>query len=299
MHPLLPEFVALAKDYGFKHVQVNTNGLRIANENGYLEQLRDAGLDLVYLQCEGVSDDVYLKIRGRKLADVKRRVLERCAEAKVAVQLVPVIIRGVNDHELGGLIELAKEYMPAVKGVHFQPCSYFGRYEIAPDNENRETIPDILHGLEAQTDGEVAVKHFIPRKKHDTHCGFSAYSVLDRTRHLRATTSFDPVAFAKPSSVDPADHVRDFITTHSRYIEDTCSDSASSLKMSSTLARAKVYGLSISGMPFMDAWTVDLERLSNCCVHVARTDGRIMPFCANYLTAMDGRHLEDLEEGGR
>ena len=294
VHPLLPEFIALAKDYGFKHVQVNTNGLRIAQQDGYLETLRDAGVDLIYLQCDGVSDETYRRIRGRDLAAIKRRVLERCQEAHVGVQLVPVLIRGVNDHELGDIVKLAKEFMPAVKGIHFQPCSYFGRYEIAPSNDNRITIPDVLRAMEEQTEGEVALRHFIPRKKHDTHCGFSAYYVLAKDGRLRATTSFDPVKFAQPSSVDPADHVRDFITTHSRYVDDSCCDTVSTMKMNTLLERARIYGLSISGMPFMDAWTVDLERLQNCCVHVARSDGRIMPFCANYLTAMDGRHLEDL-----
>ena len=286
----------MAKDFGFKHVQVNTNGLRIASEPGYLEQLVEAGLDLVYLQLDGITDETYRAIRGRDLADVKRRVLERCREAKVAAQLVPVIIRGVNDGELGAIVELAKEFMPVVKGVHFQPASYFGRYEIAPANDSRETIPDILHALEEQTGGEVAMRHFTPRRKHDTHCGFSAYYVLDAKGRLRSATSFDPKEQPHPSSVDPADHVRDFIVTHSRYIEDSSSDGSSAMKMSTTLARAKVYGLSISGMPSMDAWTVDLERLQNCCVHVVRTDGSIVPFCANYITAQDGRHLYEMPE---
>jgi len=307
----LPAIIALAKrEFGFPHVQVNTNGLRIADEPGCLESLKDAGCDLIYLQCDGVSDDVYSEIRGIPLAGVKRRALERCAEVRIGVQLVPVVIRGVNDHELGAIIGLAKEFMPAVKGVHFQPVSYFGRYSPAPSNATRVTAPDVLHALEAQTGGEVAAGHFLPRRKRDSHCGFSAYYILGEDGRLAATTRFAGAAGAEDaagagtaaSPGSPSEHVRRFITEKSRYIDPAECECVRSARMTSALARAKTHGLSISGMPFMDAWTLDLERLRNCCVHVVRSDGRMVPFCANYVTSMAGERLPGIEnasESGR
>lgn len=296
----LPAVIALAKrGFGFPHVQVNTNGLRIADEPGYLEALKDAGCDLIYLQLDGVSDDIYTQIRGSALAQTKRRVLERCAEVKIGVQLVPVLIRGVNDHEIGGIIELAKEFMPAVKGVHFQPVSYFGRYSPAPSNDTRMTTPDVLHALEAQTGGEVAAGHFLPRRKRDSHCGFSAYYILGEDGRLAATTRFVGAAGAEDAAGagaaaslgSPSEHVRRFITEKSRYIDEAECECVRSAKMTAALSRAKTHGLSISGMPFMDAWTLDLGRLKNCCVHVVRADGRMVPFCANYVTSMAGDRL--------
>lgn len=296
----LPEIVALAKEFGFKHVQVNTNGLRIAREPGYLEALKAAGTDLIYLQLDGVSDSVYTMIRGIPLIETKRRVLERCAEVKVGVQLVPVVIRGVNDHELGGIIELAKEFMPVVKGVHFQPVSYFGRYSPAPSNETRMTTPDVLHALEAQTAGEVAGGHFLPRRKRDSHCGFSAYYILGEDGRLSAATHFASAADGAADSVlaageSPSEHVRRFITEKSRYIDPDECECMRSARMTNALSRARTYGLSVSGMPFMDGWTVDLARLRNCCVHVVRQDGRLVPFCANYLTSESGVRLPGIE----
>lgn len=295
----LPEIVSIAKTMGFPHVQVNTNGLRIADDIGYLHKLKEAGLDLVYLQCDGVSDTVYLKLRRRPMADIKRKVLENCAEMKIGVQLVPTVIRSVNDHELGGIVALAKEFMPVVKGIHFQPVSYFGRYGVSPSNETRETTPDVLRSLETQTAGEVKAEHFLPRHKHDAHCGFSAFYILASDGRLRATTFWDPYAteYSVEDPMMPAEHVREFIISKSRYIEEPgepgeC-ECIRAARLSRTLLRAKKFGLSISGMPFMDAWTLDLERLRNCCIHIAKPDGRIVPFCANYLTDKEGQHMPE------
>ena len=49
--------------------------------------------------------------------------------------------------------------------------------------------------------------------------------------------------------------------------------------------------LSISGMAFQDAWTLDLERLRECFIHVVSPDRRVIPFCAYNLTAMSGESL--------
>lgn len=294
----LPEIVALAKSYGFPHVQINTNGLRIGSNPDFLSDLKEAGTDLIYLQLDGVSDEVYRTIRGRELADRKISALDNCSRLQIGVQLVPTLIRGTNDHELGAIIDLAKDYMPTVKGVHFQPMSYFGRYHSAPSNDVRMTTPDVLHGLEEQTGGEVAVAHFIPRRKHDSHCGFSAYYVLGKDGRLKATTRFSPKKKQLvPLSMSPAEHVRDFITKKSRFIEEPppceCTQAATTTNL---LSRANTHGLSVTGMPFMDAWTLDLERLRNCCVHVIRNDGRMIPFCSNYLTNTCGQRLPGIDE---
>ncbi|UWG98740.1 radical SAM protein [Dehalobacter sp. DCM] len=292
----LPKIVALAKELGFPHVQINTNGLRIAENISYLHSLKEAGTDLIYLQMDGTDDGVYRQIRGRALADVKRKALENCTAVRIGVQLVPTMIRGVNDHQLGAIVELAKEFMPTVKGIHFQPVSYFGRFLPMPSNETRMTIPDVLHGLEVQTGGELKAEHYLPRRKHDAHCGFSAFYILGEDGVLRSATHFYPAKPAsKRSEMTPAEHVRKFITSHSRFIEDDPSECECmrTARLNKALARAQKYSLSISGMPFMDAWTIDLERLKNCCVHVARPDGRIIPFCANYLTNREGVKLYD------
>ncbi|HML23432.1 MAG TPA: hypothetical protein PKD09_17385, partial [Aggregatilinea sp.] len=57
------------------------------------------------------------------------------------------------------------------------------------------------------------------------------------------------------------------------------------------LARAQTHAFSISGMAFQDAWTLDLERLRDCCIHTVSPTGQIIPFCAYNLTNRQGISL--------
>ncbi len=302
----LPEIISHAKRLGFYHVQVNTNGLRLAKDKAYLQKLKEAGTDLIYLQFDGVSDDVYQKIRGADLFAMKSKVIENCAEAKIGVQLVPTLIPDINDHQIGEMIMFAKEWIPVVKGVHFQPVSYFGRYPTTPSDNERITTPDVLRALEEQTAGEVKAENFLPRRRQDAHCGFSGFFVLQEDARLKATTLFKPdqqnsaacndISGFVPPRQTPSEHVRNFIDKKSRFIEplpiarkDCGCDPESSLP--NIFERARVHYLSISGMPFQDVWTVDLERLKGCCIHVVTPDKRLIPFCAYYLTDRAGQRL--------
>ncbi len=96
-------------------------------------------------------------------------------------------------------------------------------------------------------------------------------------------TWFDP-----PKDVareNPAARARDYVRQHWRYHEPA-PDPAD------LAARAQSHSLCISGMAFQDAWNIDLERLRRCCVHIAAQDGRLVPFCAYYMTGSTGRKLE-------
>jgi 7,8-dihydro-6-hydroxymethylpterin dimethyltransferase len=159
----LPEIIRMGKRLGFDYFQVNTNGLRLAEEIGYLQRLKEAGLDVVYLQFDGTDDAIYQTIRGRKILQQKIKAIHNCAELHLGVILVPTIVPGVNDRDLGGIIRFALEHQPVVKGIHFQPVAYFGRYPRPPRNENRITIPELLSGMESQTAGLVHLADFHPK----------------------------------------------------------------------------------------------------------------------------------------
>ena len=70
----------------------------------------------------------------------------------MGVVLVPVIVPGVNDGEIGHILDFALEHMPVVRGVHFQPASHFGRYDQRLPKD-RYTLPDLLQAIEVQTKG--------------------------------------------------------------------------------------------------------------------------------------------------
>ncbi len=157
----LPQIAALAVKMGFDHIQINTNGIRLAQDLDYGMALKNAGATSIFLQFDGVSDDVYRRIRGVDLLSLKLQAIERCAELNLGLILTPTLVRGVNDSQIGAILQLAKEWIPTVKGVHFQPATYLGRFPNAPRNEDRILIPEILLAIENQM-GELKVENFIP-----------------------------------------------------------------------------------------------------------------------------------------
>ena len=83
----LPELVRYAKEAGCSYTQVNTNGIRLAEDRTYAKRLRDAGLDIVFLQFDGTRDDIYRTLRGRDLLETKLEAIRVCSELGVGVTL--------------------------------------------------------------------------------------------------------------------------------------------------------------------------------------------------------------------
>ena len=84
-------------------------------------------------------------------------------------------------------MEFAREHMPAVKGVYFQPISYFGIYP--EDDIRRITIPDVIRGLAAQHP-DLHVEDFGPGAYDHAQCSFNAAYMRDKSGKLRALTRF-------------------------------------------------------------------------------------------------------------
>src|SRR5512136_126670 len=93
VHPRFLDIVASAKALGFSHIQAASNGVRFADHD-FARRARDAGLQYIYLQMDGTSDDVFQHIRGKALLDIKLAVLESARHAGLRVIFVPTIVRG-------------------------------------------------------------------------------------------------------------------------------------------------------------------------------------------------------------
>lgn len=124
----LPELVEAAVGRGFSHVQINTNGLVLAREDGYAERLVEAGVTAVYLQFDGLQSATYEAIREVDILEEKHAAIEACRRAALPVVLVPTVVPGVNDDEMGAIVEFALDNRDVVRSVNFQPVAHFGRY---------------------------------------------------------------------------------------------------------------------------------------------------------------------------
>ena len=108
----LPDIVALGRSLGFGFIQLNTNGLRLAQDVEYVKRLKQAGLSSVFLQFDGTRDDIFQTLRGVKLLDRKRAAIEHCAKHHLGVILVPTLVPGLNTNDLGNIIRFALEHFP-------------------------------------------------------------------------------------------------------------------------------------------------------------------------------------------
>lgn len=290
----LPEVVAACREAGFAFVQLNTNGLRLADDPSLAPRLAAAGLVSVFLQFDG-DDAACRTLRGAPLYAKKLAAIDACVAASLGVVLVPTIAPGVNDSQLGDIVRLARAKAPGVRGVHFQPVSSFGRFPWDSGAGARVTLPDLMRGLEEQTGGLIRAAHFHPPGCEHSLCSFSQPYLLEGEDGLAPAPSSSKscCAPAAPIAADEgARRAKSFVArqwaapTFPAQTSGPADDFDRFLADAATSRR-----LTISAMAFQDAWTLDLERTRGCCIHVATPDNRLIPFCLYNLTADDGRTL--------
>src|SRR6267143_403042 len=138
-------------------IQVATNGIRLATEDGFFDKVAEAGLNTIYLQFDGLREENYIKARGRPLLDVKLKVIERVRERKgknlptPAICFVPTMVNSFNDDQAGEILNYAIKNRDVVKGVNFQPVSLTGRIPEEDRRKLRYTLSDLAYDLEEQT----------------------------------------------------------------------------------------------------------------------------------------------------
>ncbi len=180
LHPQLLDFVRAAQGKGIECIMINTNGLRLAYDDNLLAGIGDEKCH-IYLQFDGFDPATNLRLRGRPdLLETKLRALDRMGQADLRVVLVAAIERGINDHEVGAILELALRH-PAVFGVNFQPVFRAQRH-LAADPLTRITIPDVTAAIEAQTGGLFRQSDFVPVPCCAPTCHFVTYALLDGDR---------------------------------------------------------------------------------------------------------------------
>ncbi len=261
----LPDIARMARDKGFEYIQVNSNGRRLAEDPGYCMQLREAGVTTIYLGFDGFDEKAFIAKYGVNILLHKERAIANCEAAGLAVVLVPCVIPGANDDQLGAIVDYAISKMPTVKGIYFQPVSYFGIYP--GDKVRRITIPGVIRRLEAQTDGRIKARDFLPGAYESAACSFQAAYLVGNDGNL------SPLNKRHKREVDPEGYKKIRESTKRLWLP----------------GRQKI--LFIGGMAFQDAGNIDLLRIKRCSVQIIGRDERMMPLCTKYLTDSEGNKL--------
>lgn len=228
IHPDFFRIVKATRELGFTHIQVATNGLRLADPE-FAMKAREAGLQYIYLQMDGVTDDVYEKIRGRRLFETKLKVIESARKAGLRIIFVPTVIRGINNHQLGDLVRLAFDNLDVLTGISFQPVVLTGRMSEEHRFNERYTLADMMHDVYDQTGMAdpcedwfslnsstpfVKLAEALTGNPHSNnachpHCGAMALMFVDKNRNAVPVTKFLDLYNALKDIDDLASRVTD------------------------------------------------------------------------------------------
>ena len=288
IHPQLFEILDAAKRRPIRHLMLNTNGVRIAQDEAFAERLAGyaPGFE-VYLQFDSLRAGPLKALRGADLRRIRAQALDRLDRLGISTTLVVTVEKGLNDDELGAIVDFALT-RPSVRGVTFQPVQAAGRLDGFDPARHRLTLTEVRRRILEQT-AVFRPEDLIPVPCHPDALAM-AYALKLEGRVVPLTGMIDPkilIEGGRNSIVyerDPA--VREglfrlFATNHSP------ESSAATLKdLLCCLPRVDVpAGLGYADLfrvlivQFMDAAAFDVRSVKKSCIHIVHPrDGRLIPF---------------------
>ena len=301
LHPRILEILRLAKAKRFKCVMLNTNGLRCATDEPFVQALAElAGGFEVYLQFDGFERQASEQLRGADVVALKEKAVAHLSRHRVPTTLVATIEQGANDHELGRLIQFGLN-AECVRGINFQPIAFFradSDSAAAPERSRateRTTVTEILERIEAQTAGTIRLKDFVPLPcdvervaityLHRSQGGFTP---ITRGADLRRYLPLIPNTFAfeaddlvaqAPAPVTAAGCC-ETAATLLRLLRPLIPKSYAAFSPAQRVQHVSQNTFRISVSSFVDPYNFDLRSMQRECVHVITPDLRRIPFSA-------------------
>ena len=282
----LPEIIRSAKEIGAKYVQLNSNGIRLGEDKQYVQILAEAGLSFVFMQFDGTTDTIFESLRGKPLLKLKQQAIDNCAAYNIGVTLVPTLVSGINNNNIGEILKFAISESPKVRGIHFQPVTYLGRIPENPSDINRITLDELIFEICKQTDGIIKADNLLPSACDHPLCGFHGDFVVEQDKLIPLLKhGITEKNCCCDSSA--AEKNREFVakrwqrTKETDDLKESCCGNIHDMEY--FLKRVKTFGFTVTAMAFQDAGNIDLSRLQHCSFHVYDKE-KFIPFCSYYLT---------------
>jgi len=310
------DVIKILREEGIEHIQMNTNGIKLALDPDLMRQVREAGVSNLYLSFDGVTP----RTNPKNHWEVPY-TLENARKNGTTVVFVPTVIKSINDHELGDIIRYAQKHLDVVHAVNFQPVSLTGRMTKKEREKYRITIPDCIKRIEEQTNGEIpedswfpvpscmpmtnVIEQFSKKPKYELSihfaCGAGTYVFEDaETRKLVPLTSFVDIKGLLEYFEEKTEEIKsgrnryltmlEVVRKLNSFIDRKKQPKGLDLaKMFASILVKRNFGsvgswhvrsLFLGMMHFQDKYNEDLERLQRCDIHYLTPDMRIIPFCA-------------------
>ena len=301
LHPRFFDILDAAKARPIRHLMLNTNGIRLAQEPGFVERLATyaPGFE-VYLQFDSLQREPLVDLRGADLRRIRQDALDKLNTLNLSTTLVMTVKRGVNDEEIGEVIRFAAQQR-CVRGVTLQPVQDAGRVEAYDAAKHRLTVSEIRRRIVDQS-GLFSAEDVVPVPCNPDTLAM-AYALRSDDGSLQPLTRFlDPrtlvegagntIVFEHDASLKQQ-VFKLFSTNHSPESQASClSDLMCCLPKIATPAAldyTKVFRVLI--VQFMDARGLDIRALKKSCIHMAQPDGRMIPFESHNIFYRDERAL--------
>lgn len=286
-HPQVLEILERVRASAARHVMLNTNGVRIANDAAFAEALAELAPGFeVYLQFDALDDDGLQQIRGAGLSRLRRRALERLEALGVSTTLVVTVKRGVNDAAVADILEFARHWR-CVRGVNYQPVQDAGRNPGFDKDRDRVDLAGIRRRLGA-AGGPFLAEDILPLPCNPEYIAVG-YALRDGADLVPLTRALPAEVFAgvAPNSIamekDPALRARLFDLLSLGSGEANTSERLASLlcclpefPVPESLGYADVFRVSI--VQFLDRYNFCLGGVKRSCIHIVQPEGRIIPF---------------------
>lgn len=301
LHPEILDFIRLAKRRNIEGVLLFTNGNRIARDEEFARALADVR-PTIYLSFDGFNPEVYKKTRGKDLLPLKLQALERLAKYNISTILVPAIMKGINDDQLGPIMDYLFK-TPNVLTVQVQPVFALGGCsEMGLSSLDRMTLTGVMEAIETQTNGQVKLSDFICVPCHHPLCGSTAYILMDEqnqplplTRFVdvkqfldyvtnRSRANMTDLFDLSRSAVEAIASASAVLGTENGRVEESIMQLLNSVNCCGLDTPPRAFRKrmkQISVHAFQDLYSWDQNRAQKCCVHTLLPDGRMIPFC-NY-----------------
>jgi 7,8-dihydro-6-hydroxymethylpterin dimethyltransferase len=286
VHPDFFAIMDIAKKKPIRHLMLNTNGIRIAKDFKFTKQLATYAPDFeIYLQFDSFKSSALEQLRGKDLTETRMKALEHLNALNLSTTLVVTLQQGVNDDEIGKIIEFALK-QKCVRGVTFQPTQVAGRTENFNPATDRITLTDVRRKILEQTD------IFKPNDLLPVPCNPDAlvmgYALKLAGQTFPLTRYIDPTHLLDNSRntiiYEQDDALKEkMIDIFSTGISvDRVEENMKQLLC--CLPQIEAPGLGYENlfriiiMRFIDAYDFDVRAIKKSCVHIVHKDGRIIPF---------------------
>lgn len=287
LHPQFFEVLDLCKAQPIRHLMVNTNGIRIAQDREFAQRLAGYMPDFeVYLQFDSFERQPLMELRGADLREIRRKAMEHLNEFGISTTLVVTLKKGLNDGEIGKIIEYALQ-QPCVRGVTFQPIQAAGRLEHFNPATDRLTLTEVRRRILDQTD-VFKPEDVIPVPCHPDSLAM-AYALKVDGKVVPLTGMIDPQVLIEGGRntivYEQDESVREgifklFATNHSpQSSAGTLRDllcCMPRLDAPAELTYRNIFRVLI--MQFIDVYAFDVRSVKKSCVHIVHPDGRLIPF---------------------